>query len=70
MNEQRISTFFGAERDSRIGNGWWSGVVAVFCGALALGGVLVLHYPQLLSSPELRAYYPMDLIRGLIEALI
>jgi lathosterol oxidase len=35
-----------------------------------LGGVLCLHFPQLLSSPELRAYYPMDLIRALIEGLI
>ena len=70
VNERQIGTFFGAERDSRIGNGWWSGVVAVFCGGLALGGVLCLHFPQLLSSPELRPYYPMDLIRLLIEALI
>ena len=70
VNEQQIGAFFGAERNSRIGNGWWSGVIAVFCGALAFGGVLVLHFPQLLSSPELRPYYPMDLIRGLIEALI
>ena len=70
MNEQRIAAFFGAERDSRVGNGWWSGVVAVFCGALALGSVLCLHFPQILTSPELRAYYPMDLMRGLIQALI
>jgi lathosterol oxidase len=70
INEQQIGAFFGAERDSRIGNGWWSGVVAVFCGGLALGAVLVLHYPQWLSSPELRAYYPMDIMRGLIQALI
>ena len=70
IDEQQIGAFFGAERDSRIGNGWWSGVIAVFCGGLALGGVLCLHFPQLLSSPELRADYPMDLIRLLIEALI
>jgi lathosterol oxidase len=70
INEQRIGAFFGAERDSRIGNGWWSGVIAVFCGGLALGGVLCLHFPQLLSSPELRPYYPMDLIRLLIKSLI
>src|SRR6187549_2115101 len=70
INEQQIGAFFGAERNSRIGNGWWSGVIAVFCGGLALGGVLCLHFPQLLSSPELRPYYPMALIRLLIEALI
>jgi sterol desaturase/sphingolipid hydroxylase (fatty acid hydroxylase superfamily) len=68
--EQRAEDFFGNEADARIGTGWWSGVIAVFCGALALGGVLCLHFPQLLSSPELRPYYPMVLIRGLIEAMI
>jgi len=70
VNEQQIGAFFGTERNSRLGNGWWSGVIAVFFGALAFGGVLVLHFPQVLSSPELRPYYPMDLIRGLIQALI
>jgi len=70
VNEQQIGAFFGAERDSRFGNGWWSGVVAVFCGALALCAVLVLHYPQWLSSPELRALYPMSIMRGLIQGLI
>lgn len=70
VDERQIGAFFGAERDSRIGNGWWSGIVAVFFGALALGGVLCLHFPQLLSSPELRPYYPMDLIRALIQGLI
>ena len=54
VNEQQIGEFFGTERDSRLGNGWWSGVLAVFCGGLAFGGVLVLHFPQYLSSPELR----------------
>ena len=70
MNEQQIGAFFGAERDSRIGNGWWSGVMAVFCGALAFGAVLCLHFPQILTSPELRAYYPVDLMRLLIKSLI
>jgi len=68
--EQRAEEYFGNEADARIGSGWWSGVIAVFCGALALGGVLCLHFPQLLSSPELRPYYPMGVIRGLIEAMI
>jgi hypothetical protein len=50
VNEQQIGAFFGTERSSRLGNGWWSGVIAVFCGAWPFGGVLVLHFPQL---PEL-----------------
>jgi lathosterol oxidase len=70
VDEEAIAAFYGAEEQARFGDGWWSGVIAVFFGALGLGGVLCLHYPQALSSPELRAYYPMDLIRLLIEAMI
>jgi lathosterol oxidase len=70
VDEQQIKAFFGAEQNAAFGNGWWSGVLAMFFGALGLGSVLCLHFPQLLSSPELRAFYPMDLIRGLIQALI
>jgi lathosterol oxidase len=32
--------------------------------------VVCLHFPQLLSSPELRPFYPMHLIRLLIQAVI
>ena len=32
--------------------------------------VLCLHFPQLLSSPELRAHYPMHTMRVLIQCLI
>src|SRR5205823_1127239 len=36
-------------------------------GALGLGGVLCLLFPAILTSPQLRAIYPMPLIRGLIH---
>jgi len=39
-------------------------------GFLALGGVLCLLFPQLLTSPELRSHYPMQAMRVLIECLI
>src|SRR4029079_7730646 len=32
--------------------------------------VVCLHFPQLLTSPELRPYYPMAIMRLLIQALI
>jgi lathosterol oxidase len=37
---------------------------------LAFGAVVCLHFPALLSSPELRQYYPMDLIRMAIQGVI
>ncbi|MBV8143897.1 MAG: sterol desaturase family protein [Gammaproteobacteria bacterium] len=70
MNERRINEFFGDTEPTHFGTGWWSAVVAAFFGALALGGVLCLHFPQLLSSPELRAHYPMAVMRLLIQGLI
>ena len=61
---------FNDEQSAALGNGWWSGVAAVFLGALGLGAVLTLYFPEYLSSAELRARYPMPLIRGLIEFVI
>ena len=70
MLEQKINEFFGDSDPTGFGTGWWSGVLSAFFGVLALGAVVCLHFPQLLTSPELRAYYRMDLIRPLIQAVI
>src|SRR5579862_5531252 len=70
MNERLINEFFGDAESSGFGMGWWSGVSSAFFGALSFGGVLCLHFPQLLSSPELRPHYPMHAIRLLIQGLI
>jgi lathosterol oxidase len=70
VNEQRINEFFGDAEPSGFGTGWWSGVLSAFFGALSSGAVLCLHFPQVLSSPELRPHYPMHLMRMLIQGLI
>lgn len=70
MLEQKINDFFGDAESTGFGTGWWSGVLASFCGFLAFGAVLCLHFPQVLTSPELRPHYPMHVIRMLIECLI
>jgi hypothetical protein len=59
MLEQRINEMFGDKDPSGFGTGWWSGVLSAFFGLLSLGAVTCLHFPQLLSSPELRPHYPM-----------
>jgi lathosterol oxidase len=61
---------FGEDAPTHLGSGWLSGTLAVFLGVIGLGAVAVLHYPQWLSSAELRAAYPMGLMRGLIELVI
>ena len=70
LDEQQINAFFGDDASEKVGSGWWSGVLSAFCGALGLGAVLCLHFPQLLSSPELRVHYPMPVIRVLIQVVI
>ena len=70
VNERRINEIFGDAEPGGFGTGWWTGVAAAFFGALSFGAVLCLHFPQILSSPELRPHYPMDVIRLLIQGLI
>jgi lathosterol oxidase len=68
--EQKINELFGDADSTGFGTGWWSGLLSAFFGFLSLGGVLCLHFPQLLSSPELRPHYPMHVMRLLIQGLI
>jgi sterol desaturase/sphingolipid hydroxylase (fatty acid hydroxylase superfamily) len=70
LSEQRINETFGDEGPTNFGSGWWSGILSAFFGFLALGAVICLHFPQLLTSPEYRHYYPMPVIRILIQTLI
>jgi len=70
MLEQKIKEWFGDEDPTGFGTGWWSGVLSAFFGVLAFGSVVCLHFPQLLSSPELRPHYSMAIIRMLIQAVI
>src|ERR1700751_2540514 len=68
--EQKINEFFGDGDSTGFGTGWWSGILSAFFGFLSFGAVLCLHFPRLLSSPELRPHYPMHTMRVLIQCLI
>jgi sterol desaturase/sphingolipid hydroxylase (fatty acid hydroxylase superfamily) len=70
MLEQKINELFGDNDPAGFGTGWWSGVLSAFFGLLAFGAVVCLHFPALLTSPELRPYYSMYVIRLLIQAVI
>lgn len=61
---------FGDDEPSDLGTGWVSGVVSVVCGVLSLGGVLCFHFPALLTAPRLRAEYPIDALRALLQGVI
>ena len=52
------------------GSGWIAGVLSVTCGALGYGAVLCLLFPDLLTTPDGRALYPMGLVRFLIYVVL
>ena len=70
MLEQKINEFFGDAESTGFGTGWWSGILSVFFGFLAFGGVLCLHFPQFLTSAEFRPFYSLHAIRLLVQFLI
>src|SRR5262245_24586815 len=70
MLEQKINEFFGDDEPGGFGTGEWAGGALAFFGALAVGAVVVLQFPQLPSSPELRPHYSMQAIRILIKCVI
>jgi len=58
------------ERELRFGEGSISGVIAVALGALSLLAVLCFRFPEWLTTPDLRAVYPVPLLRGVLFGAI
>ena len=61
---------FGDDEPGRLGTGWLSGTASVFLGGLGLLAVLVLWFPEWLSTPRFRALYPLPIVRVLIQVVI
>jgi sterol desaturase/sphingolipid hydroxylase (fatty acid hydroxylase superfamily) len=70
MSDAFFNRLFGDSQSTKLGTGWVSGTASVFFGVLGLGGVLTLHFPGLLTLPEAREFYPVEIIRILIQAMI
>ena len=65
---ERARLGFGSGRG--FGSGWLSGVLSVTFAGLGYGGVLCLLFPDLLTTPTARPYYPLGLVRVLIHAFL
>jgi sterol desaturase/sphingolipid hydroxylase (fatty acid hydroxylase superfamily) len=52
------------------GSGWVSGVMSAALGLLGFGAVLCFHFPELLTTPEARALYPVPWIRALLHLVL
>lgn len=51
----------------RFGEGQISGISSVFLGVSSLIAVLCFHFPEYLTTPELRASYPIEWLRDLLR---
>ncbi|MFT7278330.1 MAG: hypothetical protein ACI8WI_001858, partial [Pseudoalteromonas distincta] len=52
----------------QIGEGNISGYIACFLAILSCLGVLAFHFPEYLTTPELRKSYSVDFLRQLMFA--
>ncbi len=58
------------EDQTGFGHGWISGVLSTVLGAIGLGGVFCLLFPERLTTASLREMYPVPLLRGLIHFVL
>jgi sterol desaturase/sphingolipid hydroxylase (fatty acid hydroxylase superfamily) len=52
------------------GTGWISGTASVSLATLGLLTVLCFHFPSFFTIPDVRAYYPIPWIRGLLHLVL
>jgi lathosterol oxidase len=68
--DRLLQRVFGDDEPEQLGTGWISGTLSVFLGVLGLAAVACLTWPQVLTSPEVRALLPLPWVRGAIELVI
>ncbi len=68
--EQHVARIFDDQEPTRFGSGWLSGTTSVFLGAIGLAAVACFHFPELLSSPDVRARLPMPFVRTTLQLVI
>jgi sterol desaturase/sphingolipid hydroxylase (fatty acid hydroxylase superfamily) len=52
------------------GSGWISGNLSVTFAGLGYGGVLCMFFPELLTTPSVRPFYPIAVVRLLVHAFL
>ena len=65
-----VARIFDDQEPTRFGSGWIGGTTSVFLGVLGLGAVACFHFPELLTSPDVRARLPIPIIRTLVHITI
>ena len=65
-----VARIFDDQEPTRFGSGWISGTASVFLGVLGFGAVACFHFPELLTSPDVRARLPILVIRTVVQITI
>jgi sterol desaturase/sphingolipid hydroxylase (fatty acid hydroxylase superfamily) len=65
--DRLVERGLGDDEPGHFGSGWWSGILSVFLGALALGAVLCLRFPAVLTTPTVRDLLPLPGVRTAVQ---
>lgn len=68
--DDRVARIFDDPEPATFGSGWLSGTTSVFLGAISLAAVACFYFPQLLTSPDVRAQLPMPIMRTVLQLVI
>ena len=68
VNDSKIPLGGRVDRHENIGEGKISGWISVILGSLSVLGVLCFHFPDFLTTPQLRQAYTADQMRYLLGA--
>ncbi|MGE0339971.1 MAG: hypothetical protein AB7O79_08830, partial [Xanthobacteraceae bacterium] len=60
----------GDRGPQHFGSGWFSGLIGLLLGAGSFFAVLVFHFHEWLTINELRAHYPIAMMRGVLTIAI
>ena len=60
---KKVGEFLQQSGELKPGRGMISGVIALSLASLCLLGVMAFHFPEYLTTPELRKQYSVDLLR-------
>ncbi|RYY82932.1 MAG: sterol desaturase family protein, partial [Comamonadaceae bacterium] len=60
---EKLNEFTGSHGQLQRGKGLVTGTIALSLAILCFLGVLAFHFPQYLTTPELRMSYDVDVMR-------
>jgi sterol desaturase/sphingolipid hydroxylase (fatty acid hydroxylase superfamily) len=69
-DKRRMRWSWRTIESTQFGTGWVSGVFAAGLGLIGLGAVVCFRFPDLLTTPEARAWYPLPYIRALLHLVL